>query len=396
MASIRHRLSPSNKDDQTTRVGGVSFQDVKHRSRKSFEITFDKKMLLLCVGIALVVYTFTWMPILRSLNKDSVDPVPFDLRVGNSRLEAAYDLARREVYENIVHAADVRDRSGGEKSHFVAGAGWAQLWTRDSSYAIEQAGGLLAPEASINSLVKCTSKIPLDNGKALATVWYQDECGHFRGWPYLSDAIVGARGAWYVFLYTGNTTFLDLAFDVTVNSLRRAERDVLQDGLFKGCSSFMESNSGYPLKYKNNGKLVGETKALSTNLLYYNGYKLAVSMARVLIKDPPSDGAKSRHLTEEIIQELTKKGDDLKQLIRHKFWMEDKGYYAYVLDENDEFIPQMEGLGEALVLLSDDFEDSDERAQSILSRSHITDVGLPCLWPQFDHGDVSTAPVYGK
>ena len=373
-------------------------KDSKLRIRKSTTRTDLVRTLVYCtVGVFIVYHIWVYF---TTEQTEQTPGEAFELRVGNDRLEAAYNLAKREVYENIVHAPDFRDMDGANKSHFVAGYGWGQLWTRDSSYAIEQAGGLLAPEASLNSLIKCTFEVELDNTTTQAsdTVWYQDECGHFGGWPKLSDAIVGARGAWFVYLYTGNTTFLNFAFHVTVNSLRRAERDVFRDGLFLGCSSFMESNSGYPLKYKNNGMLVGLTKALSTNLLYYNGYKLAVSMAKVLLEEKPSKDPKSLYLTDETIQDLTKRGNDLKQSIRHRFWMEDKGYYAYVLDEYDEFIPQMEGLGLALVLLSDDFEDSNQRARSILNNTYSTNIGIPCLWPQFDHGDVPMYPqwVYGK
>ena len=103
-------------------------------------------------------------------------------------------------------------------------------------------------------------------------MWLQDECGHFGGWPHLTDAIVGAQGAWSLFVINGDTQFLSWAYNITKNSLRRAERDAYdKTGLFTGCSSFMESNSGYPDKYKKNGDLVGSTKALSTNMLYYNG-----------------------------------------------------------------------------------------------------------------------------
>jgi hypothetical protein len=85
--------------------------------------------------------------------------------------------------------------------------------------------------------------------------------------------------------------------------------------VFRGCSSFLESNSGYPEKYENDGELVGLTKvnspchcsslsaqfhmyhfiytsvlgtyltnrkALSTNMLYYSGYKYASKMGREL------------------------------------------------------------------------------------------------------------------
>mmetsp|Transcript_44493 Transcript_44493/g.107726 ORF Transcript_44493/g.107726 Transcript_44493/m.107726 type:complete len:557 (-) Transcript_44493:2477-4147(-) len=379
---FRQRPIPTNQDDVDCNNNDET--DSKLRIRKS-TTTGAKTLLFYAAGVFFVYHMLSWIYF-------TIQQTPgetFELRVGNDRLEAAYNLAKREVYENIVEGPDKRDLEDGEKSHFVAGYGWAQLWTRDSSYAIEQGGGLLAPDASLNSLIKCTSEVVLDNTtQAEDTVWYQDECGHFRGWPYLSDAIVGARGAWFVFLYTGNTTFLNFAFNVTVNSLRRGESDVFRDGLFWGCSSFMESNSGYPLKFRNNGPLVGQTKALSTNMLYYNGYKLAVSMAKVLLKENPLKDTNSRYLTDETIQDLIKKGNDLKQSIRNRFWMEDKGHYAYVIDENDEFIPQMEGLGTALVLLSDDFEDSNQRVRSILNNTHSTDIGIPCLWPQFDHGNV--------
>ena len=33
--------------------------------------------------------------------------------------------------------------------------------------------------------------------------------------------------------------------------------------VFRGCSSFLESNSGYPEKYENDGELVGRTKVNS-------------------------------------------------------------------------------------------------------------------------------------
>ena len=41
----------------------------------------------------------------------------------------------------------------------------------------------------------------LSNGKS---AWLQDKCGHFGGWPNLSDAIVGTRGAWSLYLVDGD------------------------------------------------------------------------------------------------------------------------------------------------------------------------------------------------
>lgn len=316
----------------------------------------------------------------------------FELRTGNGRIDGAYRLAMQELHENIVDPGD--NNNDEEQSstttttaegdpYFIAGHGWAQLWTRDTSYAIELAAGLVRPDVSLTSLLKCTETASIPENKesttatttavANRTVWYQDECGHFGGWPHLSDAIVGARGAWYLYVYTGNTTFLEWAFTTTVSSLQRAEQDVKRHGLFRGCSSFMESNSGYPAKYALNGELVGKTRALSTNMLYWNGYHLASRMGEILMANS------------ELVGHLAHQADKLKDEIRNRLWQEEKGYYAYFEDENDELVPQMEGLGEALVLLSEEFEESGHRIRSILDHTYRTEIGIPSLWPRFEH-----------
>lgn len=275
----------------------------------------------------------------------------------SSPYEDAYNLALREVGKNI--ACD----------HFVAGAGWSQLWTRDTSYAAELGGALLHPEATRRSLESSVEEYEYDGRKL---VWLQDNCGHFGGWPNLSDAIVGVRGAWSLYLVTGDKEMLSWAYDVTKNSLERAERDVFehQSGLFRGCSSFLESNSGYPEKYKFDGGLVGKTKALSTNMLYYSGYKLAAKMGTEL------------GLAGEPIQELEDKARLLKASIQRRLWSPSNNNYAYFEDENGMLVETAEGLGISLALL--DFED-DERNDMILESTHTTEHGVACLWPPFNY-----------
>eukprot|EP00536_Pseudo-nitzschia_multiseries_P001048 jgi/Psemu1/282755/fgenesh1_pg.13_\ len=339
----------------------------------------------------------------------------FDLSTGNDRIDRAYRLARRELAQNIATNDDDDDDDDDKDKtrYFVAGAGWDQLWTRDTAYAVELAAGLLEPEVSRHSLSTRTERVPLpvalrpfqnaddkdeiedenETETRSATVWQQDQCGHFGGWPNLSDAIVGARGAWHVYLYTGNTTFLEWAYEVTVDSLVRAEKEALlrndndhdndddrksqqggplRNALFGGCSSFMESNSGYPSKYRNNGELVGRTKALSTNLLHYNGYYLAHKMGTILMEDSL------------VVEALKQRARELKTTIRERLWIPDDGTYAYLEDETGELLKHTEGLGVALALLSDDFE-SDHRAKLLLEHTHRTDLGIPSVWPPFDH-----------
>jgi len=108
-------------------------------------------------------------------------------------------------------------------------------------------------------------------------------------------------------------------------------------------------------------------------MLYYNGYYLAGKMGQ-LLQIPEATNA--MHF---------EKAKLLRDAIRSKLWLKQRGYYSYLEDENDETLTQMEGLGEALVLLSPEFETSSHRIRAILDRTYRTERGLPCLWPRFDN-----------
>ncbi len=279
------------------------------------------------------------------------------VKLGAPQYDTAYNLAISEIEQNI--------RDG----YFVAGQGWAQLWTRDTSYSVELGCGLIHPKVSEISLRKCTEDVP-----GIGTCWFQDKCGHFGGWPNLSDAIVGAQGAWYLFCVSGDKDFLAWAYDITKNSLTRAERDAYDktSGLFAGCSSFMESNSGYPVPYHNNGKLVGKTKALSTNMLHYNGYRMGAKMGQALGTDPAE------------VKLLNSKADHLRHTIRTRLWLPSQGSYSYFEDQNQKPVDRMEGLGQALVLLAPEFETDDDRINRIFKSTYRDKHGIPCLWPRWD------------
>jgi len=289
---------------------------------------------------------------------------PHEFKSGVPKYDRAFRLAMKEIKENTVNGS------------FIAGAGWTQLWTRDTAYAVELSAGLVNPAASKISLQKCITELP--DG----LTWLQDKCAHFGKWPHLSDAIVGAQGAWALYLSTGDRSFLEWAYSVTKRALKRAEEDAFDGSLFSGCSSFMESNSGYPAKYHQNGAAVAKTKALSTNVLHYNGYKFAAMMAQEL-------GASRSE-----IKSFSGQAEKLKKAIRSRFWLPDRGYYSYFEDENGNLMPQMEGLGEALVLLAPDLETDKSRIDSIFAHTPRTKVGIPCLWPRFELKQSNKIPFY--
>ena len=303
----------------------------------------------------------------------------FELHTGNSRIDQAYRLAMDELHQNIEH--DARDHA-----YFMTGGtkgGGNRSWTRQTAYAIELGAGIVHPDVSRQSLEACTevASIFARDKQYSATVWYQDEPigSEAGGWPKLADAIVGARGAWNLYLYTGNSTMLEWAYELTLRSLLRAESEVLQNDngkffanhLFGGGSFFMASNAGSTTKYWCDYGELNHTKVLSTNVLYYNAYHYAYRMGTILMEN------------NQIVKSLKERSKALKKTIRERLWIEEKGLYAYFEDPDGNLGEYTEGLGVALALLSDDFE-SDHRIKLLFEKVHRTELGIPSMWPRND------------
>ena len=297
----------------------------------------------------------------------------FELTTGNSRIDQAYRLAMDELHQNIEYDSN-------DSPYFVTGVGGERSWTRTTAYAIELGAGLVEPDVSRLSLESCTEWTILSTKttEVNAPVWFQDTSDTFGGWPNLSDAIVGARGAWNLYLYTGNSTFLEWAYETTISSLLRAEFDALKkkaghyfdQGLFGGAASLMDPDPAYPEKYKGNGELVGKTKPLSTNILYYNGYHYAYKMGSILME------------SNIIVDSHKDRSNMLKKTIRKRLWMEDKGSYGYFEDEDGNLMQLVEALGVVLAMLSEDFE-SDHRVRMMFDSLHRTEIGIPSLGSRF-------------
>jgi Amylo-alpha-1,6-glucosidase len=321
---------------------------------------FSMRMSLLCGALFLTLAMFA-----------TVNAENFVFTSGNPKYDNPFENAKRNIDTNTV--------TSGGSTVFNAGAFWDEVWERDGSYSIEMACGHLDPVTSKNTFTYNT-----ETWQGLTTQ-RQDVCGHFGGWPNLTDGIVWATGAWAYYRQTGDASFLSYAYPIVRNSLTRAEIPQTSDGwivldktdsLYRGCSSFMESNSGYPPAFASNQNYanlskpaVGNTKCGSTNMLYYHAWIIADSMAKLLGKSQATqDTLSARAMT-------------IKNAINKQLWNASKGYYYYIkYQDGITKLDRNEGLADAFAILYD-IADSTQK-QSILANTIPSAWGVRCQYPQ--------------
>lgn len=296
------------------------------------------------------------------------------LVLNDPQIEKAFRIAVGDLTGNICLFKDGLLES--PEPCVLAGLEYDTPWTRDAAFNAWYAAGLLFPEAAKNTLLAVLTK---------------DENGNVRIGGQYWDAIIWAYGAWRYFLYNNDEAFLKLSFEAVKNSLQFFEATEFdsKDGLFRGGSCFQDGLSAYPdffapepggMHYggvpewvihapvHKRAKIGGgmPCKALSTNCLYYEGYKVAVRMAKALKQQPDAS--------------WEPKAEALRKSINAHFWNEKNKRYNYLVDapENDT---AQEGLGHAFALLFGIA--SDEQAAQIFESIHLTPQGIACVWPTY-------------
>lgn len=275
------------------------------------------------------------------------------------------DATFRLALEDIARLRRQETHDGATVRRLDAGESWSQAWTRDTSFSIDLGLAFVLPEetrASLDASVERREGAPV---RAL-----QDKTAHFKGFPNLSDAIVWSVGAAEWRKIHGGDVSGDYA--VVVGTLARGEAAVRdpKDGLFRGVASFMESHSAYPARFAHPGGAanarIGETKALSTNVLYARGYADAAWMASALGREGEA-------------REWRAKGDALGLAIERAFRTSARSY-GYFVDENGALEPRFEALGTFLAARHGLARDPG----AVLDASPVAPHGTPCLWPPYD------------
>jgi glycogen debranching enzyme len=321
------------------------------------------------------------------LRKTTANPeIPF-LVSDDAELNTAFRIALGDLVGNIApHQSGLLDQPA---PAVLAGLEYDRPWTRDTAINVWNGAGLLFPEVARATLLSVLTR------GASGT----DEQGELHIGGQYWDAIIWTTGAWAYYLYTGDRDLLSQALEATRHSLQRFERTEFDPhlNLFRGPACYGDGVAAYPARYANAGMSgilawpaanAAQTAArgygipmhaLSTNCLYYQGYRLAEEMAHVLGQsaDPT----------------WTRKAEALRDAINRHFWNEAGGYYNYLVDPWGGSDHQ-EGLGHAFALL---FDIADPmKATAVLDNQHITAAGIPCVWPSYARYTDDAGTSFGR
>ncbi len=292
-----------------------------------------------------------------------------DFSCGNRDLEHAYHLALGGMTINTrwIQTGLLKKPS----PCLMAGMEYDSPWTRDAAINVYFAGALLDPEVARNTLLCVLEE---QDGQAVIGGQY---------W----DRIIWALGAERLWEMTRDDDFLHLACGAirrTADICLKEEFDP-EDGLFRGPAVYGDGVSAYPLRYRNPSRASGISrwalehpherfpvgagipmKALSTNCMYEHAFRVLARMLEASGEDGSS---------------WIRRADTLKAAINRSFWNPKTGLYDYLAGECDA----QEGMGQAFAILFDIAD--QEQARSVTERIHITEQGIPCVWPSFSPYD---------
>ncbi|HVI57490.1 MAG TPA: Six-hairpin glycosidase-like protein [Luteimonas sp.] len=307
----------------------------------------------------------------------AIAPQPLASDTGSALFDGLFALAQQEMAQDRVDA--IRD---GAFDHgkplpcdcFQTGEKWPYVWTRDLSYAADLALARLDPERVRRSLRFKLSDVR--NPTLPQGLYVAQDTGSGGSWPISTDRVV-----WFL---AARHLLDDEAFG---EETWRALRDTLaQDreyafdadiGLYRGETSFLDwREQTYPAWTKEDVRFIGESFALSTNVLHYDALRLAATMAA-----RRDDGAAAA--------EYRAQADALAARIDARFWNERRGMYMSYIGSADNPAPYeaYDLLGISLAVLSGAVPEA--RAKRALERYPAVEAGSPVVWPQ--HRDV---PVY--
>lgn len=297
-----------------------------------------------------------------------IAPVPMRSQTGSVMFDALFALAQQEMDQDRVDA--IRDPAFDEGRPvpcecFQTGARWPYVWTRDVSFAADLALARLDPQRTRQSL---QFKLSAARDGHTPGLFVAQDTGSGGSWPISSDRVVWFLAARHLL---EDLAFAEQVWQALQGTLAQDRAMVFdaQMGLYRGETSFLDwREQTYPDWTREDVRFIGDSYALSTNVLHYQALRLAERLAGQR-GDARADEYKAW-------------ADALAQQIDARFWREDMGQYMSYIGEAAHPVPyaKVDLLGLSLGILADVLPTG--RARRALAAYPIGPAGSPVVWPQ--------------
>lgn len=297
-----------------------------------------------------------------------IAPMPMRSQTGSVMFDALFALAQQEMDQDRVDA--IRDPAFDEGQPvpcecFQTGARWPYVWTRDVSFAADLALARLDPQRTRQSL---QFKLSAARDGHTPGLFVAQDTGSGGSWPISSDRVVWFLAARHLL---EDRAFSEQVWQALQGTLAQDRAMVFdgQMGLYRGETSFLDwREQTYPDWTREDVRFIGDSYALSTNVLHYQALRLAERLA-------------AQH-GDARAADYKSWADALAQQIDARFWREDIGQYMSYIGEAAHPVPyaKVDLLGLSLGILADVLP--PERARRALAAYPIGPAGSPVVWPQ--------------
>lgn len=297
-----------------------------------------------------------------------IAPMPMRSQTGSVMFDALFALAQQDMDQDRVDA--IRDPAFDEGRPvpcdcFQTGARWPYVWTRDVSFAADLALAKLDPQRTRQSL---QFKLSAARDGHTPGLFVAQDTGSGGSWPISSDRVVWFLAARHLL---DDAAFADQVWQALQGTLAQDRAMVFdaQMGLYRGETSFLDwREQTYPEWTRENVRFIGDSYALSTNVLHYQALRLGQQMAA--------------QLGDERAEQYKAWADALAVQIDARFWRQDMGQYMSYIGEAAHPVPyaKVDLLGLSLGILADVLP--AERAQRALAAYPMGPAGSPVVWPQ--------------
>ncbi|MGN6739705.1 alpha-L-rhamnosidase-related protein [Dyella sp.] len=248
---------------------------------------------------------------------------------------------------------------------FETGLKWPYVWTRDLSYSIDLGLWRFDADRARNGLAFKLSDVRVPS--APQGLYVMQDTGSGGSWPISTDRVVWFLGAQHLL---GDKPFAADVYKALGDTLAQDRQYAFDTkfGLYRGETSFMDwREQSYPAWTFDEVTFIGQSFALSTNVLHYQALQMAATMAR-------------QHGDAKAAAGYADQAKALKDAINKYFWRADRGMYMSFLGGDGTPNDTYDLLGIALAITSG-VADGD-RASRTLANYPTWPAGSPVMWPE--------------